>query len=174
MVDLKNLVEQHEYSCLLCEITNNEICNKIFYYSLEIPEELITEHNLFEPHITLFYGIHSSESKIIEPYINFLRKNKPIQVTLGRIKKFSKPENDVIYIEVLENKIFNKIHNHILVNVENTTKFSKYTPHITLAYVESNSCDELLQDDIFLNSKFTIDILKFNSNESNKTKYFYI
>lgn len=174
MIDLKSLLE-HKYSCLLLNITEEQLCNKIFDYVLNIPEELIIDfEDEFEPHLTLFYGIHFSNSAVVKPYIKFLEKNKQnLEITLGKVNKFSNEKYDVIYIEVLKKKIFEKIHNHIKLNLENTTQFD-FNPHITLAYVYHNSCDKLLGDETFLNIRTKINTIKFSSNEKNKTKKFYI
>lgn len=173
---MKLINEGHSYSCLMFNL-EGEIANKIIEYNLEyIPEETLVlseaENNIIEPHITIFYGIHSNNYKSIKKYLHLL--NREIIVTLGKVDKFLSQDCDIIKINVIDSEnILRNIWELIKKNVPNSNDFDSYSPHITLSYVQKDTCDNLIGDDYFDGMKIKLNLIKFSSHD-NKTKFFRI
>lgn len=172
---LLNEVGVHKNSCLMFCLENS-IAEKIIEYTLEnISEETLTfEYGMeLEPHITVFYGIHSDNYNDIKKYLNLL--NKKIEVEFGLVTKFSTMEHDIIKIDVIDkDKNLENVWKLIKKNIPNSNKFDSYEPHITLSYVQKDTCNDLINDDYFKGMKIVLNLLKFSTPDENKNKFFRI
>lgn len=105
-----------------------------------------------EFHITLLYGIDPSEDeKAIYSFTEAFKKELagPIYCELGKVDKFRKEDYDVLKIEVKDNKLLTLMHDFIKETFKNTSKYPDYHPHITLAYVQKDTCEKLVGDSTF-------------------------
>lgn len=118
--------------------------SKIINFSKKYLQDVIKLET--EPHCTILFGIKDKEvkDKISSTFCSGI---------LGEIKKFSQPEQDVIYIEVFSSDVHNK-HNYIKNNFKVNLTHPKYTPHVTLGYCKKGSNDNLLQNKTFYGDKF--------------------
>jgi hypothetical protein len=99
-----------------------------------------------ESHITVLYGIKNLEDR---KYI----KQKAMSGKLGKIKKFSKDDKDIIVIEV-DSEDLKKKNQEIRDNFDVKTSYPNYNPHLTLAYVKPNSNNNLVGSDYFIGYEF--------------------
>lgn len=110
-----------------------------------------------DPHITVLYGIDVEPEKASETFNlldDVLSEFENIKATIGEIKKFTGTDKDtdlnydVIYLEIISpdlvtlNSEIKRIFSES--NIPVVTTHPEYTPHMTLAYVTSGSCDNLL------------------------------
>lgn len=118
-----------------------------------------------DTHVTVKYGLHTNSPneviKLIEDFGHFTIK-------LGKVSKFSAEFFDVLKIEVHSEKL-HELNGLISDNLECTDKHPKYQPHVTIAYVEKGSCDDLLGNDHFDGLSWVATAVKFSNKESEKT-----
>lgn len=108
----------------------------------EILEEDLHEYGLeVEPHISLFYGLHSGE---IPPQIVIKECSilySPIKTT--GVSLFKNLEFEVIKIDVDSPDL--RYVNRCLEKLPNTRQFDKFVPHSTIAYVKPGTGEKYLK-----------------------------
>ena len=120
-----------------------------------------------EVHITLLYGVHAHSHEEVQ---SVLSGQNPFEVRLGHISVFTTNEEfDVIKIEALSSSLFYL--NHLLrTNLPNTSNYSVYKPHVTIAYVKKGTdYKNLIGDDYFKEWKWTNSTVIFSSKNGQKT-----
>jgi hypothetical protein len=120
-----------------------ELCRLIKDFQNNIKNVLEFES---EPHITVLYGI-----KNLEDRDNI--KQKGMSGKLGKIKKFSQEDKDILVIEI-ESEDLKRKNQEIRDNIDVNITYPDYTPHLTLAYVKPNSNDDLIGNDYFVGYEF--------------------
>lgn len=119
-----------------------------------------------EPHVTLLYGIHAHTP--IEPRL-LLSERPPFEVKLGPISIFTTNQDfDVVKIEVLGPELF-KLNSLLTGRIKNTTHYTSYKPHVTISYVNKNSCKDLIGNKHFDGWKWTVSSLVFSSTNGQKS-----
>ena len=141
----------YKYSCLLWNAPNH-IADLVISYG----KKHIKESNIYNdpedpslgrenaPHTTIKYGIHSQDPEEIKELI---KDFKQFPISFGKISKFNSEEYDVIKIE-MESKELRKLNKLISDNLECTDKHD-FNPHLTIAYVKKDSCDDILGEKVF-------------------------
>lgn len=89
-----------------------------------------------KPHITILFGIHEDE---IDPSVvidMIEQKMEPIKVQISEIDVFEKEEYDVVKYNVPVTKKLQRYRDMFMDAFENTQTYSKFNPHITIAYVK--------------------------------------
>ena len=161
--------EKHSYSCVMAVFNGKDA-----HFVMDWSQKHVKDRNLHiadnggmgrenEIHVTVLYGLHTNDVKDIEEV-----KAEPFKITLGKISKFESEEYDVLKIEVQSPKLHQL--NKKLKEFEYTSKFDKYVPHCTIAYVKKGSCDRLLGNEYFLGKEVSVDSLTFSPAEGKKTK----
>jgi len=89
-----------------------------------------------QPHITIVYGIHEDITDPKDIVRKMEKVLKPIEVEISEIDIFEGDEYDVVKYNVPVSKTLEKYRNIFLDSYENTQKFPKYNPHMTIAYVK--------------------------------------
>lgn len=123
-----------------------------------------------EYHVTLLYGIHTSDpTRILE----LVKDLKPIKVKLGKVEKFEKDEYDVLKLPVIdESGELEKLWNEIKKAEEYTSNYDKkYEPHCTICYVKKGMGDELVGDTTFDGDEIELEDFKFRSADGNEEKF---
>lgn len=88
------------------------------------------------PHITVKYGIHTSN---VEEVKKTLSHQGPIRFKLGKISKFTtNPKFDVLKIEV-DSPDLHDLNKQISNGVECTDTHPTYNPHVTIAYIKKGT-----------------------------------
>jgi hypothetical protein len=106
---------------------------KIFDVGRQIPDaELAEMGREDDAHITVKYGLKSDN---VEEIRDVLADAGPIQVTLGPLAVFSRPEHDVLYASV-DSPTLHTLNSRIDATVETEPSEFDYTPHATIAYLK--------------------------------------
>lgn len=93
-----------------------------------------------EIHITVLYGLHTEQAELVR---ELLRNEPAFRVKLGAVSIFStNPKFDVIKIEIISDALHH-LNEKLSYNLASTILYNKYLPHITIAYVEKESCNHL-------------------------------
>ena len=154
--DLLNLTGQNK------EIIKEELSNKIEYGTLllflEIPiwekiTSIIYSEDIYdepdygvekEPHVTVLYGF---KDEVTADEVFDVVKNtiliKPIEIGMMGISVFSNPNFDVVKFDVNSPELV-KLHDAVK-QLPNKEQFSKYNPHITIAYVKSGTGEKYIK-----------------------------
>lgn len=122
------------YSCLMLDCQNfknylKEIQNKINENDLYIEEDGYGFET--EPHITVLYGIHESDSSVVKNLIKF----KPLTYTLTKLSLFENEKYDVLKCSVKSSDL-KKLNKECCKNLKFTSNFPDYIPHLTVCYLK--------------------------------------
>lgn len=116
------------------------------------------------PHITILYGIHSQNDTEIK---KLLKNIHSFEIKIGKISKFTNNKDfDVVKFEIHSEKL-HELHKKLKLNINNTQSHKEYNPHLTLAYVKKNHCQNLTYN---LNEKFKVNNFIFSSLNGNLTE----
>lgn len=155
-------VRSHEYGCLMLPVTpavdaivNYWMRRNIATSSLHMDDN--KDGFETELHCTLKYGLPDTDPETISQILDGCG---PVTLLFGKINKFEKNGFDCIHVEI-ESDYLRQLNSLITENIQCTTKFSDYRPHITLAWVKSGSCDHLIGNDFFSMLSDTIDEVLF-------------
>lgn len=83
-------------------------------------------------HVTVKYGLHTTKAEDVRKIIE---KEKPIQITLGKISLFEQDGYEVVKIEVVSPGL-HALNKKISKGLKCTDTFPVYKPHVTVAYVK--------------------------------------
>lgn len=138
-------IEKSQHSTYSTQVNfMSPLKDKILNFSKTMLKDVLKYEE--EIHCTLLYGI-------VDKAVKDKIESTFCSGALGEIKKFSTPDQDVIYIEVFSNDLHDK-HNYIKNNFKVELTHPKYTPHVTLGYCKKGSNDNLLENKTFLGDKF--------------------
>ena len=113
-------------------------------------------HNI---HITLLSDVIESEKNIKE----VLSELKPFTCTLGLIKKFTTNSKfDVLYIEVKSTNIHD-INKKLASQIRNESFYKNYTPHVTICYLKKDCCENLCDNNYFMDREFCVKELTYST-----------
>lgn len=168
----------YDYSCVMADMPNG-IATKVWDWGKKtIPEEDIYEGtgddaDQFgreeDSHVTVLYGLHTSNVNDIKKL--FEKESSP-KIKLGEVKHFStkgKPY-DVIIVEIVSPDL-KKLNKLLTDNLEYTTDFPKYTPHMTIAYVKTGKAEQYDGQHIFDGDEVEIGKIIFSPAEGDKTHF---
>lgn len=170
MNPFSNRENPYEYSSLQVNVPG-VLANEITKWGKDkIKEEKIYKDPLHkgrekEIHITVLYGIHAQNQ---EETSILLENEPPFEVSLGQISLFTNnPDFDVLKIEANSLELF-YLNQMVRSNVKNTSKFTVYRPHATIAYIKKGSCTELIGKEDFRGLKWAVNTLVFSSRVGHK------
>ena len=129
----------YSYSCLMANLPK-PLANKVREYASSIPDKVIFNSRDGEmgrednPHITVKYGIHTTELKDI---VSLLDDQPPIRVGLGKITSFLTDEAIVLKIGVYGEELM-ALNEKICKSLDCTDTYPEYRPHITIAYLQKS------------------------------------
>ena len=122
-----------------------------------------------EPHLTIIFGIHSTENEQ-DTIIKKLEDYKPITLKTGKIGMFETDKYDVIKIDVKTSKELLKYRKDLIENTKNTQTYPDYTPHITIAYVKKGKGKKYIKKIKVEDIELEFDTIKYSdSNYKKKT-----
>ena len=119
-----------------------------------------------EMHVTVLYGIHSEDKDEVEKYII---GQKPINVTLDEVDVFTNDKFDVVVIKVVSEDLA-KLNQKLKENIEHTSKFKDYKPHVTIAYVKKGKGWKYHGLNHWKGKEFTANHIIFSSINGQKIK----
>lgn len=169
---IANNNEPHSYSSTQIQAPE-WLAKKVLAFGKKIADKDVyndpDEPNLgreLDIHITTLYGVIADSPKETEELIKDFGE---IDITLGKVSKFSAEKYDVIKIEVESDKL-HELHNLIEENIESKESDHKnYLPHCTICYVKKGSCKDLLDSDEFEGIQFAAKEVVFSSKDGTKT-----
>jgi 2'-5' RNA ligase len=161
--------EKHEYSCLMAMLPVN-LSSKIVKWQKGFidKKDLYTgEPNMgmeTEPHITVLYGFHDDAPDKVKKLLDI----KPIHVKLGLTSMFESSNYDVVKFSI-ESEDLKSLNRLMRKNCKYTSKYPKYVPHCTIAYVKKGTGKNYINDDEFKSNTATINKLIFSSSNGKRT-----
>jgi len=161
--DYEVLVEEHAYSSVQVKMP---ICIGIQMMELaaSIPDEDLAEDGRdMRPHITIKYGLHSTNPDIIKN----LELPERITVILGKTSLFRTEDADVLKIDVDSDDLV-RLNKLITDKTENTTTYSEYNAHATIAYLKPGKGEPYVGDDRFDGITWTFNNIEFSSKDDDE------
>jgi 2'-5' RNA ligase len=154
-----------EGHCIMVDLPSKD---KILDFVNNIPIEHVYEEpgehygKETNPHVTIMYGLSPIEENRVKELLS--KVPKKVSATLGKISKFENADTpyDVLKIEVHSPHLA-KIHEMIKGNFENNYKYPQYNPHVTLAYVKKNTCNEYVGNKMFEGMKFNFENFTYSN-----------
>ena len=136
-----------------------------------VPAEVTIEPE-HETHITILYGVKGSVT--VDKVREFVEQLPLIVVRLGSINFFNQPDQDVLKISV-DSPQLQQINNSFkkFLGEENIepSKYD-YNPHVTLAYIHSNSLQHLNGNDRFKGYVYLLNEVVYSEPDSKRKHYF--
>ena len=118
-----------------------------------------------EIHVTVLYGLHSESSQQTR---ELLSSETPFQVVLKKIKVFSNDTRfDVVYIEAECDRLI-ELNKKLKKHVTYTSRYTKYEPHVTIAYTKKDKGWDLYGEKDFEGKCFECSSLVFSSKNGTK------
>jgi hypothetical protein len=132
--------KMYEYGCLMVYLDISNWYELLF--NIDTQDLYQIENDRYgkesEPHCTILYGIHPTVSDSeVKSLFNGLRK-EDIDIVSQGIDCFNNKDYDVLKVNVESNKL-NELHNLCKDNLEYTSNYHDYKPHLTLAYLNKGS-----------------------------------
>lgn len=119
-----------------------------------------------DTHITVKYGIRSTNPKIIQSVAD---KIEPFKIKLGKISKFTKDDHDVLKIGIQKSPKLHALHETFLNETNNNESYPIYRPHVTLAYVKKGVADKFIGSSVFEGKEVDVKKLSFYDKKDKKT-----
>ena len=123
-----------------------------------------------EPHITVFYGLHSSvDDENIISIINKYKYENYYDIKINKVDSFKNQNYDVLKYSIqMDNSL--KEFNNQLSKLPNSNEFPDYNPHITIAYLLPG-LSEKYYNDIPLPSDLRVNCIKYSKANGQKLIY---
>lgn len=154
--------DNHEWGCLMVDFPDDmaqkamdwaqaNVPDDVLYLDPEDPTGFGRETHI---HTTVAYGLDPKmdRQKIADVVADI---SKPVKVRLGKISKFEPEDYDVIKVEV-ESDDLHALHDVVKALGVPGETYPDYKPHLTLAYVQKGSCDDLLGQSPFEGEEFEL------------------
>ena len=150
---VQSLMEGYDYSCMMIVLPKEHadfiqrwsaqnILDGVLYHD---PKD-DTKGRETETHITVKWGIELAEPDARLKKLVALTKAFPVK--LGKVSLFQQEAYDVVKIDV-ESPWLRAMNARVRAAVPNKETHPAYHPHMTLAYVQKGTCDQLVGQDLF-------------------------
>ena len=121
-----------------------------------------------DPHITIIFGIHSTENKQDE-IISKVKEYKPIELESDdKITMFETDKYDVLKIDIKPTKELLKHRKDLIENTKNTQTYPNYHPHMTVGYIKKGKGKEYLKKLKVDKKKILFDTIKYSDHNYKK------
>lgn len=184
IVDIANIVEQRRTQAALIKEAYKysstqinfppELAKKLMdWCNKNIPEEDVytdpkdeTLGKEDKPHVTVKYGLHTSNQKDIE---DLVKGFGDVEINLGKVSIFEPEEKeyDVVKVEIEGDKL-RELNKKLSDNLENSDEHPEYKPHATIAYVKKGQGKKYVGNTDFEGLKFVSHSLDFSSKTEDK------
>lgn len=172
LIVFSNKLSTHEHSSVQFNIPQKLAQKIILWGKKNIPnEDLYIEEEKYgrenEIHVTVKYGLHTTDHRKIENTINGF---KPFPIKLGEISRFVPKDKpyDVVKIEI-DGEELSELH-ELLSELPNSDEHPTYRAHCTLAYVKKGSCSDLSGNSDLKGETAQVRQLTFSSKTGKKTE----
>tara|TARA_R110002020_G_scaffold90534_27_gene220521 strand:+ start:7861 stop:8403 length:543 start_codon:yes stop_codon:yes gene_type:complete len=155
---------KYEYSCVMCDLTDPLLLNKMKHIVDSVPYEALADYGReYESHITALYGIHTNNVDVIKGKMSDTKT--PFKFKFKGLSLFENEDFDVLKFDIESEDLINL--NKKLRELDYTSSYKDYKPHLTVAYVKSGMGKQLLHETILdgvetKSSRFTISLGKTN------------
>lgn len=132
----------YSYSCVMCNLTDPILLNKIKHIVDSIPNGVLAEDGKeYESHVTALYGIHTNDVEEIKA--KMVDCKAPVKFKFKGLSLFENEYFDVLKFDIESDDLTNL--NNKLSELENSNSYKDYHPHLTIAYVQSGMGKQFLQ-----------------------------
>lgn len=167
----------YSFSCVMIPIASDIAILMDEWNKKNIPDDALhidpdtgMEGRETDPHVTILYGIHTSNPDDLN---DILFSENPPSFTLNKVSLFTtNPEFDVVKIDIDKTPELMKLHDELVDNIEHTSKFPDYKPHATLAYVKKGTCSHLENNKDFIGMTSISDCIEFHNREGDVSEYY--
>lgn len=167
----------HSYGCVMAPLPL-ELAQQVMDFAAEIPDDEVytdPEDDSFgredKPHITLKYGLHTSNP---DDVASLLAEAKPLKAKLKGISIFDGDDYIVLKIDVTGQSLhaMNKL---ICDNLKVTDTHPTYHPHATIAYLRKNGDDpeyyrKYMKDERFDGVEVELSEVVFSGTDDGRTR----
>jgi len=157
-----------KYDCVMLYSNINKnvwqkLLDKIDKKDIYDPEEYGLEK---EPHLTIIYGIHSTENDKDE-IIEKLKEYKSLKLKVKGIGFFENDKYDVVKLDIEPSKELLSYRKDLIAETKNTQTFPGYHPHMTLSYVKKGKGKKYVEK---YNKEFEFDTIIYSDHNYKKNK----
>jgi 2'-5' RNA ligase len=165
---------KYDYSSVQINLPDH-LANKIVEWGKKIPDnDIFRDPNNpsfgreDEIHVTVLYGIHSKSPRETK---SILHNVHPFTVELKNVSLFSDKEKpfDVVKIGV-ESPDLHKLNTKLKNELDYTSNYNEYIPHVTIAYVKKGKGWKFNGDKSFDGKLFMAEEILFSPRNGSKTK----
>lgn len=154
-MEYTDLKKNHEYGCMMIYYDApgwEKVLGMINDNDLYVEKNNDHFGKVYEPHVTLLYGLHSNKINDEELFSYLLDKTPP-KMSMSSITLFdNNPSYDVVKFDV-EGKELHDMNKTLRDNFPYTIDFPDYNPHSTIGYVQSGKGKQYIKN---LTKPFTI------------------
>lgn len=162
----------YEFSSVQFDMPKTLAQQILIWGKKNIPDsELYTEGSKYgrenEIHVTVKYGLHTTDTRKIDNIINGFGS---FPISLGTVSRFvpNGKEYDVVKIEVNGEEL-SELHK-LLGELPNSDEHSAYQAHCTVAYVKKGCCSDLSGNVELKGESAKVNCLTFSSKTGEKTE----
>lgn len=163
------MIDGYSYSSTQVNLTG-EAAAAVKKLGKSIPDDDLAEDGReSEPHITLKYGLHTSDPAKVAAV---LRGEKPIRLKLGKTSTFppnKDNKSEVVKVEV-HSADLHRLNKKISDALEHTDSFPNYTPHATIAYVKPGKAKKHTGHYSLIGKEVLVNEVVFSSKDGKQTK----
>jgi hypothetical protein len=175
----ESLTEGYDYSCVMVDIPEPQ-AGKVKEFSAKIPDKDMPEESAIqsdgakkgggretEIHVTALFGLHTNSADEVR---KLLENEPPIKVKLGKTGMFPASEkraSDVLWVGVTSPDL-HRINKKLRDNLEFTSNFTDYKPHLTVAYLKPGAAEKYTGKTV-VDGEFVINELVFSSKSGKHT-----
>ena len=169
---ISNKLVSYDFSSVQFDMPKSLAQKILTWGKKNIPNtDLYTEEEKYgrenEIHVTVKYGLHTTDAREIEKIINGFGS---FAIRLGNISRFVPPgkDYDVVKIEV-DSKELSELH-QLLGKLPNSDEHPTYRAHCTIAYVKKGCCSDLSGNPDLKGETVKVNCLTFNPRTGEGTK----
>lgn len=119
------------------------------------------------PHITIRYGLEDIDP---ERVARIIKQHQSIDVQLGGLSLFQGEDQDVLKIDV-KSKTLKSINSHLSI-LPNTQTYSKYVPHLTVAYLKPGTGNKYVGRSGLEKTRLTFKSMVYSDIDRNHTSIY--
>jgi 2'-5' RNA ligase len=165
---------EHTYGCVMADAPA-PLLDKINAWSRYRIEDFSLYRSDTDPsingrewasHVTVLYGLHTANPLDVADLIE-AKQIAPFDVALGSVSLFSKPDYDVVKIDVTSPELM--VFHDALLELPNSNEYPVYVPHLTIAYVKAGVGFVFEDADNFAGITFKVDRVRFSADSGRIT-----
>ena len=167
---------KREFGCLMVDAPP-ELAKDLQSWGKEnIPDDILYDDESGkygrekDSHVTVNFGFVKDPE--IADLVSTVRwfQERPIEIRLGKLSKFTPDKYDVIKVEVFSAEL-GALHDALMASYEIRDDHPEYKAHFTIAYVQKGSCDHLLGNDIFEDREYKLSKFDYSAIDGEHKKF---